>query len=204
MLLTSPYKDEPQDTSNTPLDPDEAEDLIPDSIRTKSELNAWEALNIAHAQEWAFGRNRTDPLSVDAIQELHRRMFGDTWKWAGSFRQSDKNISPYHWTQVRPMLHDLLLDTRAQYDASSRGPAELDAIATRFHHRLVWIHPWPNGNGRHARLATDLLLMYWGRPPFTWGNADLISQGTARTRYLSALHEADAGNYQPLLQFVRS
>lgn len=141
MLLTSPYKDEPQDASNTPLGADEAEDLIPGSIRTRSDLNAWEALNIAHAQEWAFGRNRTDPLFVDAIRELHRRMFGDTWKWAGSFRQSDKNISPYHWTQVRPMLHDLLLDTRAQYDASSRGRAELDAIATRFHHRLVWIHP---------------------------------------------------------------
>jgi Fic-DOC domain mobile mystery protein B len=196
--------DEPQASGNTPLDADEAEDLIPDSLRRKSDLNAWEALNIAHAQEWAFARSRTDPLSVDAMQELHRRMFGETWRWAGEFRKSDKTISPYHWSQVRPMLHDLVQDIRTQYEASSRSSEELDAIAARFHHRLVSIHPWPNGNGRHARLATDILLTHWGRPLFTWGNADLVARGTARTNYLSALRAADAGNYQPLLQFVRS
>jgi Fic-DOC domain mobile mystery protein B len=178
--------------------------LIPATVRTKAELNAWEALNIAHAQEWAFGRNRTDPLSVDAIRELHRRMFGETWKWAGTFRRSDNNVSPVNWSQVPSLLHDLVQDIRVQYGASSKTAEEIDAIATRFHHRLVRIHPWPNGNGRHARLATDVLLTYWGRPPFTWGNADLISQGTARTKYLSWLREADAGNYQLLLQFVRS
>lgn len=102
------------------------------------------------------------------------------------------------------MLHDLVQDIRVQYDASSRNPKELDVIATRFHHRLVWIHPWPNGNGRHARLATDLLLAYWGRPPFTWGNADLVARGSARMKYLSALRDADIGNYEPLLEFVRS
>lgn len=189
----------------TPLDDDEAEGLIPGNVTTKSELNAWEALNVANGQEWAFSRNATDPLSVEALRELHRRMFGETWKWAGRFRSSDKNVSPYHWSQVPTLLHDLVRDTRAQYDASPKTPEALDEIAVRFHHRLVRIHPWPNGNGRHARLATDLLSRHWGRPLFTWGsNSDLISQGTARTRYLTALRAADGGNFEPLLEFVRS
>jgi Fic-DOC domain mobile mystery protein B len=189
----------------TPLDDDEAEGLIPGNVRTKSELNAWEALNIARAEERAFSRNAADPLSVDALQDLHRRMFDETWSWAGKFRRSDKNVSPYHWSQVPTLLHDLVRDTRAQYDASTRTPETLDEIAVRFHYRLVRIHAWPNGNGRHARLATDLLLRYWGQPPFTWGNnSDLISQGTARTRYLVALRAADEGAFGLLREFVRS
>lgn len=188
----------------TPLDYDEADDLIPDSVGNRGELNQWEALNIANAHDWAFART-VDPLSVTALTDLHRRMFDQTWKWAGMYRRSEKNISPYHWSQVPTLLQELVLDTGAQWDASIKTPEALDEIALRFHHRLVRIHPWPNGNGRHSRLATDLLLRYWGRPQFTWGSgADLVSRGTARARYLSALREADAGNYRPLLEFVRS
>lgn len=203
--MTSADEGERETDGATPLDDDEAEGLIPGNVRIKSELNAWEALNVASGQEWAFSRNAADPLSVVALQELHRRMFGETWSWAGRFRWSDKNVSPYHWSQVPTLLHDLVRDTRAQYDANPKTPEALDEIAVIFHHRLVRIHPWPNGNGRHARLATDLLLRYWGRPLFTWGsNSDLISQGTARTRYLVALRAADEGNFESLEEFVRS
>lgn len=203
--MTSANEDEEETGGATPLDDDETEGLIPANVRTKSERNAWEALNIAHAQELAFSRNATDPLSADALRELHRQMFGETWKWAGTFRRSDKNLSPYNWSQVPALVHDLVQDTRARYEASLKTPAALDEIAMRFHHRLVRIHPWPNGNGRHARLATDLLLRYWGQPPFTWGsNSDLMSRGTARTRYLVALRAADEGDFGLLQEFVRS
>ena len=193
------------DDGNTPIDPDERDGLIPSHIQTRAELNQWEALNISRAQEWAFGRRNLDLLSVEALQELHRRMFDSTWSWAGGFRRSDKSISPCHWTQVPVAMRDLVDDTRAQHGTGDKTPESLDDIAMRFHHRLVRVHPWANGNGRHARLATDLLLRGWNRPVFTWGGgADLAREGRARGNYIEALRAADSGNFDPLRTFVRS
>lgn len=189
----------------TPLDPDELDGLIPDHVQTRAELNQWEALNIARGEEWASSRRSVDVLSVGWLQELHRRLFGDTWEWAGSFRRSDKNISPYHWTQVPVLIRELVENVRAQHDASAETPDGLDDIALRFHHELVRIHPWPNGNGRHARVATDVLLRRWGRPSFTWGSgADLERAGEARSKYIVALRAADGGRFEMLRAFVRS
>lgn len=194
----------PQDGS-TPLEDEELEGLIPSHIQTKSELNQWEALNIARGQEWAFRHRRLDPLSVTTLKDLHRAMFGETWSWAGTFRRSDTNISPFHWTQVQVLMRELVDDTRASYEASDRMPEGLDALAVRFHHRLVRIHPWSNGNGRHARLATDILLERWDRPRFSWGSgADLAPESAARNAYLAALRSADGGSFTQLLEFVRS
>ncbi len=195
------------DGANTPLDDEEYEGLIPPHVSTKAELNQWEGLNIAQAHAWLSGRRPNDVLSVDFLRELHRQMFGETWTWAGAFRRSNKNISPYDWTQVPVLLRDLVENTRAQYEyeASHKTPAAIDEIATRFHHQLVRIHPWPNGNGRHSRLATDLLLEQWGRPVFTWGSgADLTRVGGPRTAYIAALGCADNGDFRPLHAFVRS
>lgn len=190
---------------NTPLDEDEIDGLIPPHIRTRAELNAWEATNINDAVAWAYGRAHVDVLSVETLRDLHRRMFGDTWAWAGAFRTSDKSISPYHWPQVPVMMRDVAHDTRAQRDASDRTADASDEIAMRFHHRLVHIHPWPNGNGRHARLATDLLLRELKRPAFTWGFADEAqSAENVRRRYLRALEAADGGAFDSLRAFVRS
>ena len=97
---------------NTPLDEDEIVGLIPAHVQTRAELNAWEATNIGHAIEWAYGRAHVDVLSVETLQELHRRMFGATWTWAGTFRRADKNISPHHWPQVPMLVGDLVMDTR--------------------------------------------------------------------------------------------
>jgi Fic-DOC domain mobile mystery protein B len=193
------------DDANTPLDDEEYDGLIPAHLSNRAELNQWESLNIAKAYNWTSRRLLPDVLSVDFLRTLHRHMFGETWTWAGEFRRSDKNISPYAWTQVPVLFRELVENTRAQYEASDKSSAALDEIATRFHHQLVRIHPWPNGNGRHARLATDLLLAQWGRPSFTWGSgADLTNEGEARASYIRALRSADAGNLQLLREFVRT
>ncbi|MEK7401576.1 MAG: mobile mystery protein B [Gemmatimonadota bacterium] len=193
-----------EEQGNTPLDEDESEGLIPPHLSTRAELNQWEANNIESAQEWATQRI-SEVLDVTFLGELHQRMFGMTWEWAGSYRKSDKNITPHSWTQVPTLMRDLVDNTRAQYDASSKAGTEVDEIAARFHHGLVHIHPWASGNGRHARLATELLLRQWGRPPFTWGNgSDLVSGGEPRSAYLGSLKDADRGDFASLIRFVRS
>ena len=193
------------DDANTPLTDEEADALIPTHIATRAELNQWEAVNIARAQAWAAARRRLNVLSTDTLRELHRRMFDRTWQWAGTFRRADVNISPYPSATVPARMLDLVENARAQYEASRKANAELDDIAMRFHYELVRIHPWPNGNGRHARLAADLLLERWGRPAFTWGSAaDLAAADTVRTAYIAALRRADGGDFTLLREFVRS
>ncbi len=185
----------------TPLDPDLLAALIPD-LTTQGELNEWEAQNIAIALRWAL-RSRAmwrDLLTVPGLTLLHRRMFDQTWRWAGKFRTADTNIG-VPWHQAAPMTQSLCDDARYQVENAVYPWEEL---AARFHHRLVAIHPFPNGNGRHARLATDLLLSQNGQPIFTWGSASLTSDSTTRQQYLTALREADRGGFERLLRFVRS
>lgn len=198
-----PRRAEPSPAGATPIDPNEIDGLIPEHIETQLELNQWEAVNIAEAARWASRRRAVDVLSTAALKDLHWRMFGQTWSWAGTYRRTDKNISPYRWTQVPELMENLVANTRARYEPSDRSPDELDDIAMRFHHELVHIHPWPNGNGRHARMATDILLRSWGRPPFTWGDGAHLSDTDLRARHIAALRRADAGDYSLLRQFVR-
>lgn len=190
---------------NTPLDHEEREGLIPQHIVSRGELNQWESLNIRGAHDWLAARRTGNVLSVEFLGELHRRMFDETWTWAGAYRNSDKTISPHHWTEVPRLMRDLIENTRAQHGASDKSPKSVDDVAMRFHHALVRIHPWPNGNGRHGRLATDVLLLQWGRPVFAWGDAgDLKTTRTARARYIAALENADGGEFALLRRFVRS
>lgn len=132
---------------------------------------------------------------------LHKRMYGDVWRWAGQPRTSEKNIGRGDWWTQRQHLHHLLGDIAAQIAHSAR---DRDEIAIDFHHRLVAIHVFPNGNGRHARLAADLLAERLGREPFSWGRSDLVSVGDARTAYVAALRAADGGDLGPLFGFARS
>jgi len=185
----------------TPPDPDEASALVPTHITTQGELNEWEQQNILEAGAWLRrAARRHEVLSEKFARELHKRMFRRTWKWAGTFRRSDKNIG-VDWRQIEVQLHDLLGDVKYQIEHATYP---LDEIAARFHHRLVSIHPFPNGNGRHARMMADTLLTKQGAVPFTWGRADLMAEGAARQAYLNALRAADAGDFAPLLAFVRS
>lgn len=193
----------PED-GNTPLDDDESEGLIPGHIVRRAELNEWEAENIRAAIAWA-GARTPDMLQEKALRTLHKKMFEKTWTWAGQYRTNNKNIGPYSWQEVPRLIRDLLENTKAQYETAKHSPDEVDAVAARFHHQLVWIHPWPNGNGRHARQATDLLLRKWGRPPFTWGAAsERADDHELRQEYLRALRAADAGDTEALLRFVRT
>jgi Fic-DOC domain mobile mystery protein B len=186
---------------NTPLSPEELADLIP-NLATKEELNEWERENILLAREWATS-DRTAPLQMVSdqyIRKLHERMFDQTWKWAGLYRLTEKNIGvPVH--EIRERLMALLGDVRYWIENKTYSP---DEIAVRFHHRLVSIHAFPNGNGRHARLIADVLVMKLGNPALTWGSANLFEDGASRTRYLEAIRTADDGEIQPLLQFARS
>lgn len=189
----------PQDDGNTPLDPEEREGLIPSYISLRSELNAAEQENINDAAVWASRRTR-DVLDESFLQALHKRMLGRVWQWVGNYRRSGKNVGVDAYripTEVRQLLDDCRYWIAQQtYDP--------DEIAVRFHHRLVSIHCYPNGNGRHARLATDLLLRSLGREAFTWGRLSLAYRNEARERYLAALRAADAHDIGPLLAFVRS
>lgn len=183
----------------TPLDADELASLIPGHITTQGELNEWEQLNIVQGDTWAR-RQRKEILDDGFLRRLHQQMFGETWRWAGSFRKSDKNIG-VDWLQIGVELKKLLDDVRYQVANGSLPP---DEIAVRLHHRLVAIHPFPNGNGRHARLMADLLVERLGRPRFTWGSASLTDANETRQRYIAALQAADARDIAPLLAFARS
>ena len=174
-------------------------DLIPAHIAYRRELNEAEQENISRAQDWALNRRR-DPLSEKFVKDLHRRMFGDVWRWAGRLRMSERNLGiVFH--EIPVALRQLLDDTRAWIEYQTYPP---DEIAVRFHHRLVLIHSFPNGNGRHARLMADLLVMRLGGERFSWGSANLQDAGTVRQRYIAALRAADDQDIGPLLAFARS
>jgi Fic-DOC domain mobile mystery protein B len=186
--------------SATPLTPGEMRDLILAHIAYRRELNEAAQGNIARAEEWALSRCRRDLLGEKFIEDLHKHMFGDVWRWAGKFRTSQRNIGIDYW--LIPMeLRQLLDDSKAWIEF---GTHPADEIAVRFHHRLVRIHPFPNGNGRHARLMADLLVMRLGRERFSWGRESLRDRGSARTRYLEALHAADNHDIALLLAFSRA
>jgi len=178
----------------TPLDPDEAEDLLPRHIRTRSELNVWEQENILNAASW-IQRARKSALDEATIRELHRRMFSESWKWAGRYRTSDKTIG-IHWPQIPMAVRNFVEDGRLWLREGVFSP---DEAAIRLHHRLVHIHLFPNGNGRHARLWSDMLLIQNGRPPIDWGGANLDTVSESRRAYIRALGSADEGDLQPLL-----
>ncbi len=182
----------------TALDPDEAEGLIPTHISTIAQLNQWEHSNILDAEEWAFSHKRPNVLTAEFIRELHRRMFEVTWNWAGTYRRSDKNIG-VHWTGIGEAVRNMSADVQTWIDNRVISPQE---VAVMLHLRCVQIHPFPNGNGRHARLLADVLLHQQGHERLPWGGQELQHHTAIRDTYLSALKSADAGDLGPLLQFA--
>jgi Fic-DOC domain mobile mystery protein B len=200
-IRTHQYSD-----GNTPIRPEEAEQLIP-RISTMGELNEYEALNILRAREWAFDNRTmksTDPLEESYVRELHHRMFDNVWKWAGTYRKHELNIGcdPREILQRIPQLLG-----NVQYWLEHKT-FPVDECLVRLHHQLVSkIHPFPNGNGRHARMITDIVAVRLGHPEFTWGAGnDLVTEGDARIRYLAALRALDANenDVKALLDFARS
>jgi Fic-DOC domain mobile mystery protein B len=185
----------------TPIDEDEAADLIPTHISTIRELNEWEQTNILRAEEWLSAGHRRQIVADAFVRELHNRMFDQTWRWAGSYRQSDKNLG-VHWRGIAVAVRERTADAAHWMKT---GAFDLDEIAVRLHHTVVAVHPFPNGNGRLCRLLADTLVRAEGRGRFSWGGgANLQSAGAARAAYLAALRAADGGDYSLLLAFARS
>lgn len=195
--MSDPLFEEDEDA--TPLTEEERQQLIPSYITLRSELNEAEQRNILEAETWAFSRKR-NVLSEDFLKQLHKRMFGNVWRWAGEFRQSERNIGVDAY-RISMDLRQLLEDCQYWVEHNTYEP---DEIAARFSHRLVQIHPFPNGNGRHSRIAADLILVSLGQERFSWGQANLVDANETRRRYIDALHAADRHDYGPFFEFVRS
>ena len=189
----------PEGDGQTLLTHKEREGLIPSYITIRDELNEAEQANILRAQNWTYKR-KNKVLSNDFLNDLHKRMFGRVWKWAGKFRHSGKNIGIDAY-QISTELKNLVDDVQFWIENKIYEP---DEIAARFHHRLVYIHPYPNGNGRHARMAADLLLSSMDQPPFTWGSENLTDPIETRTQYIEALQAADKHDYEKLFKFARN
>lgn len=190
-------------TGATPIAPNEADRLRPSHIQTQGELNAWEQLNIGRAFAWAMSRRKrtaSSVLTVAFAEQLHRRMFDQTWEWAGVYRRTERNIG-LPARQVRVALRERLADAQLWL---AEEVYDLDEIAARLHFQLVVVHPWPNGNGRWSRLMADTLLHASGHAAFTWGRGLSNNADVARAKYLAAVRAADSGNFALLLQFVRS
>ena len=189
---------ETAEDGQTPLDPDEAAGLIPAWIATRGDLNVAEEENIREGQAWTrriIGRR--DVLAQEFLRELHRQMFGKVWRWAGTYRASEKNVGVAP-NAIATELKNLFDDARV-WDEYRTYP--LDERAARLHHRLTWVHPFANGNGRCARVLADAYLTKHGSEEFAWGAH--LSPDEQRPRYLTAIRAADAKDYAPLLAFLR-
>ncbi|MBI2517247.1 MAG: mobile mystery protein B [Opitutae bacterium] len=188
---------------DTPLTPEEQLDLVP-SIATRAELNALERYNINDARLWAMRPRvlrREDLLTDHFARELHRRMFSEVWRWAGKYRTTEKTLG-WDWPRITEGMRTAFEDA-AYWDKNGTYP--LLEAAARLHHRLVVIHPWSNGNGRHARLIADVWCAARKVAEPTWGaHADLLAPGETRQRYLAAMRRADAGDFGPIVAFAQS
>ncbi len=189
----------------TPLEPDERDGLTISTVSTRAELDEVEQRNIEEAIRWTLERRKrftpNEILTEQFVIELHKRMYGEVWEWAGSFRKTNKNIGVDKF-QISIELRTLLED--CSFWITNKTFSE-EEIAIRFKHRIVVIHCFPNGNGRHSRLMADIIIeKVFRKPVFTWGSQSLIRKNSLRSAYLEALREADNGNMKQLIEFARS
>ena len=184
---------------HTELSEDDRLGLIPTYIATRGELFEAEQRNIAEAM---LGRHPTSAELLDDsyIRQLHRVMFGKVWRWAGTYRRRETNIG-IDPIDITVAVRDLVCDATTWIEL---GTYEPDELAIRFHHRMVAIHPFPNGNGRHGRIAADYLVTSLGHPAFTWGSRLDVDTDELRRRYIEALHDADDGDISGLIEFARN
>ncbi|MEN9599022.1 MAG: hypothetical protein RL596_1333 [Bacteroidota bacterium] len=187
----------------TPINEEEKDGLLIPTIATRGELDEFEQQNIEQAVQWTLGRSFKPEVifTEDFIRTVHKRMYADVWAWAGEFRKTNKNIGVDKW-QIPSDLTYLLDDAKYWHKNNTYPPEE---IAVRFKHRIVSIHCFANGNGRHSRLMADIIIeKIFKQPVFSWGAANLFSEGDTRTAYLKAVKTADKGDYSLLLAFARS
>ena len=198
MGLEFDYKD-----GQTPLDEEEKEGLKIKSITTQGELDEFEQLNIEKAVEWTIHTKfKTEKILTEKfVKDLHKRMYSDVWKWAGEFRKTEKNIG-IPWTQIGTELKNLLDDTKYWIENKTFLPEE---IAIRFKHRIVSIHCFPNGNGRHSRMMADIIMeSIFENKIFSWHQSNMVKANETRNQYIKALREADNGNFKKLIEFAKN
>lgn len=197
MALTDPHA-----PGATPLRDEDIRGLK-HAVTTHAELNELEAANIVQGQEWALASRKTkipDMLSDEYLQLLHLKMYGEVWAWAGKYRDHDTNLG-VPFPNIRTELRQVFDDAIYWVDKRTYPP---DELAIRLHHRLVWVHPFPNGNGRLTRLLADLLLLkHFGAPRLPWGGSSLGANDTRRQTYIQALSDADHHNYAPVIAFCK-
>lgn len=187
----------------TPLDEEEKEGLLIKTIIAKNELDEFEQMNIEKAIEWTIHTNlkKDRILSEKFIKDLHKKMFGDVWKWAGEFRKSEKNIG-VKWTQISTALKNLIDDAHYWIENKTFSPEE---ISIRFKHRIVAIHCFSNGNGRHSRMMADIIMeSIFKKEIFTWHKSNMVKADETRKKYIETLREADNGNIEPLMEFANN
>lgn len=186
----------------TPLNEEEKDGLLVKSVTTHDELNELEQLNIETAIVWILKTklNKDKILTEDFIKLLHKKMFGNIWVWAGKFRKSEKNIGVM-WISIKVNLKILLDDTTFWIENKTYSQ---DEIAIRFKHRLVNIHCFPNGNGRHSRIMADIISeSIFKNEIFSWNNSNMVKADETRKKYINAIRDGDNGNIIPLLKFAR-
>lgn len=187
----------------TPLDEDEKDGLKIKSISTRGELDEFEQQNIEDAIQWSLSRKfkLEQILTESFIQELHKRMYGSVWNWAGEYRKTNKNIGVDKY-EIPLHLRNLLDDTKYWQVQNVYEP---DELAIRFKHKLVSIHCFPNGNGRHSRMIADIIIeRVYQLPVFSWGSKTSFDENDSREKYLTAIRKADKGDFLLLLEFARS
>lgn len=184
----------------TPLDPDEMEGLKFKHITTRGELDHLEQANIQEGLQWLARQKTPDIFSVKFARQLHQKLFGQVWLWAGTYRQTGKNIG-VDPAQIGVQLRSVLDDARYWVEHETYEPLE---AAVRFHYRLVFIHPFPNGNGRFSRIMGDIMMEeVFGLPAVDWtAGADLQAITGRRKQYIAALRAADRGDFDLLMAFV--
>jgi len=198
MGLNLDYED-----GQTPLEDEEREGLLISTVTTRGELDEFEQLNIEEALQWIIGKRfkAENILNESFIRSLHKRMYGNVWSWAGNFRLTNKNIGVDKW-QIPVFLKNLCEDTLYWI---MHGTYSHDEIAIRFKHRLVSIHCFPNGNGRHSRIMADIIIeKVFNKPLFSWGARELSRRSDMRDIYIEAIRLADRGDISQLLEFARS
>jgi len=185
----------------TPLEPDEIKGLKLSHITSRGQLDFWEAQNISQAQIWARGLRHKDFFTPQFLCTVHKKMFADIWVWAGKYRKTEKNLGVLPHL-IETEVYALCEEANGWLPYNAYGP---DEFAARFHHRLVAIRPFSNGNGRHSRVVADLILeKIFGKPPFSWGGKNLVEATKTRQAYIQSLKDADDHDYSRLLSFVRS
>jgi len=187
----------------TPLDEDEKEGLLIKSISTRGQLDEFEQQNIEDAIQWSLTRKFKSEhiLSESFIQELHKRMYRKVWRWAGEYRKTNKNIG-VDKLEISVAIKSLIDDASYWLE---HNVYEAEEFAIRFKHRLVSIHCFPNGNGRHSRMIADIIIeKIYNQPVFSWGGASILEETDIRVQYLKAIRKADKGDFELLLKFSRS